>query len=116
MANAMSRDLRVLFRSGIFWAIFLLFLAQTKGSEVSNLCNTPLFGERWETRSTSPGPRELHTAVWSGTEMLVWGGGAGGNFLNNGGRYNPLSDTWRSITLSNAPSGRWAHSAVWTGI
>ena len=30
--------------------------------------------------------REYHTAVWVGSEMLVWGGFDGTNRLNTGGR------------------------------
>src|SRR5439155_20893762 len=62
-----------------------------------------------------PSPRQRHTAVWSGSEMLIWGGGDQGVFLNNGGRYKPATDTWQPITLYGAPSGRWDHGAVWTG-
>ncbi len=71
--------------------------------------------ERWESRSTGPGPRLFHSAVWTGTEMLIWGGGADDQFLNDGGRYDPMRETWRPISTVNAPSGRWAHAAVWTG-
>src|SRR5690606_26383253 len=58
-----------------------------------------------------------HTAVWTGTEMLIWGGydGAGGNTLNNGARYNPSTNVWTPISTTNAPSARGEHSAVWTG-
>ena len=30
----------------------------------------------WQATSTAnaPGPRQDHTAVWTGTEMIVWGG------------------------------------------
>jgi len=34
-------------------------------------------------------PRYYHTAVWTGSEMIVWGGGL--PILNTGGRYNPLA-------------------------
>ncbi len=57
--------------------------------------------------------------------MIVWGGcdaqtcGPGGNSdrngLNNGGRYNPRTDTWQAISLNNAPQGRWNHRIIWTG-
>ena len=37
--------------------------------------------------------------MWTGTEMIVWGGVTivgGGNYqyLADGGRYNPSTDTW----------------------
>jgi hypothetical protein len=34
----------------------------------------------------APDNRERHTAVWTGSEMIIWGGDNGG-FLNTGGRY-----------------------------
>ena len=58
----------------------------------------------------APDPRNGHTAVWTGTEMIVWGPS------NTGGRYNLASDTWRATTTLNAPSGeRRGFTAVWTG-
>jgi hypothetical protein len=35
--------------------------------------------------------RRYHSAVWTGTEMIVWGGSTFGFYLNTGGRYNPAS-------------------------
>jgi len=35
-------------------------------------------------------PRFKHTAVWTGSEMIVWGGWSE-VVLNTGGRYNPLA-------------------------
>jgi N-acetylneuraminic acid mutarotase len=63
----------------------------------------------------APGPRTGHTAVWTGTEMIVWGGFNAATWLNNGGRYNPATNSWTSISLVQAPVGRTVHSAVWTG-
>lgn len=80
-----------------------------------NIGAIPLQPDRWETRSTSPGPRQLHSAVWTGSEMLIWGGGEAGSFLNTGGSYNPATDSWQPIPTTDAPSGRWVHGAVWTG-
>ena len=40
------------------------------------------------TDSGVPSVRSYHTAVWTGSEMIVWGGiGQFGNYLNSGGRY-----------------------------
>jgi N-acetylneuraminic acid mutarotase len=61
-----------------------------------------------------PSARDQHTAVWTGSEMIVWGGYNGSN-LNTGGRYDPATDSWMATTTTNAPSGRRAHTAVWTG-
>ncbi|MFZ5787734.1 MAG: Kelch repeat-containing protein [Acidobacteriota bacterium] len=65
----------------------------------------------------APSRRERHSAVWTGTLMIVWGGKAAGsmNKLADGGRYDPTMDSWSPTTLANAPEGRTAHTAVWTG-
>jgi hypothetical protein len=66
--------------------------------------------------TTAPSAREHHTAVWTGSRMIVWGGrDANGNLLNNGGQYDPASDSWTPIGTSGAPSPRYHHTAVWTG-
>ena len=59
--------------------------------------------------------------MWTGTELIVWGGvNAAGTALDTGGRYNPTTDSWASSSLVNAtgtnvPSARQLHTAVWTG-
>ena len=72
----------------------------------------------WTVISTTNAPsgRENHTVVWTGDEMIVWGGfndilGS----LNTGGRYDPISDGWIATSTTSAPSARGAHTAVWTG-
>jgi hypothetical protein len=67
------------------------------------------------TITNAPDPREGHTAVWTGTEMIVWGGFASGNLLNTGRRYNLSTDTWLATSINSAPSGREFHTAVWSG-
>ncbi|OGF68216.1 MAG: hypothetical protein A2Y62_20705 [Candidatus Fischerbacteria bacterium RBG_13_37_8] len=54
--------------------------------------------------------RILHSAVWTGTEMIIWGGGT-----NTGAIYDPTSDSWTALPTANAPSGRYNFSAVWSG-
>src|SRR5262245_40334051 len=61
-------------------------------------------------RTNAPTARELHTAVWTGSEMIIWGG-----FANTGGRYDPSTDSWTATSTTNAPTGRFGHTAVWTG-
>ena len=61
-------------------------------------------------------PLYAHSAVWTGTEMIVWGGyGGAANVLNTGRRYNPIADTWTATSTTSAPSARSNHTAVWTG-
>jgi N-acetylneuraminic acid mutarotase len=69
----------------------------------------------WTATAISPAARDYHTAVWTGTEMIVWGGLNVTGSLNTGGRYNPSTDSWTATNIANAPSGRWGHTAVWTG-
>ena len=66
------------------------------------------------TTTNAPTARYLHTAVWTGSEMIVWGGFRFDD-LNTGGRYNPGTDSWTPTRITNAPSGRGSHTAVWTG-
>ena len=74
--------------------------------------------DSWTATSTTnaPSAREFHTAVWTGTQMIVWGGIGSGSFnLNTGGRYDPSTDSWTATGTTNAPDGRYDHTAVWTG-
>ncbi len=66
--------------------------------------------------TNAPSVRYLHTAVWTGSEMIVWGGTTGvGSYFNTGGRYNPSTDSWTATTTTSAPAARRSHTAVWTG-
>ncbi len=73
--------------------------------------------DSWAAMSTTgaPVPRDSHTAVWTGSEMIVWGGA--GLFVvgGSGGRYAPGTDSWVATGLTGAPAGRSHHTAVWTG-
>jgi len=59
----------------------------------------------WTATSTGSAPdaRDWHTAVWTGSEMIVWGG-YGGVFFNSGGRYNPGTDTWTATRPAAPPT------------
>jgi uncharacterized protein (TIGR03437 family) len=72
--------------------------------------------DSWQptTLLTAPGPRIFHTAVWTGTDMIIWGGLHNGD-TGTGSRYNAAANTWAATNLSNAPRTRFNHSAVWTG-
>jgi N-acetylneuraminic acid mutarotase len=76
--------------------------------------------DTWIPTSTGanvPSPRYFHEAVWTGTEMIVWGGNASySTTLNTGGRYDPTTDTWSpTSTATNCPTGRGNPAMVWTG-
>ena len=64
--------------------------------------------------TNAPSGRDLHTAVWTGSEMIVWGGYPL-DYSNTGGRYNPGTDSWTATNTTGAPDGRFYHTAVWTG-
>ena len=73
-------------------------------------------------RVLAPSPRVFHTAVWTGTEMVVWGGfadlvipGPPPTALVTGAVYDPSTDTWRPTATAHAPPARGGHVAVWTG-
>ncbi len=72
--------------------------------------------DAWTAATTvnAPNGREERAPVWTGSEMIVWGGFDSGA-LATGGRYNPATDTWATVSLINGPSRRTAHAAVWTG-
>jgi hypothetical protein len=64
----------------------------------------------------APSLRTEMTGVWTGTELIVWGGVApGGGALNTGARYDPALDLWRPMATPTFLVGRSGHSAVWTG-
>jgi N-acetylneuraminic acid mutarotase len=106
------------------------FTAVWTGSEMiiwgGSIGDTPMFlntGRRYDPNTDSwastsvnnaPAAREVHAAIWTGTEMIIWGGGNGTN-LNSGGRYNPSTNSWTAISTTGAPSGRQLPTAVWTG-
>ena len=73
--------------------------------------------DSWTATSTTNAPsgRAGHTAAWTSSDMIVWGGNDGENYLNTGGRYNPSMDSWTATSTNNAPSERDGHTVVWTG-
>ena len=91
--------------------------AQAAGQSQSTVTTAPTSdctNDTWTPISTAGSPvgRSGHTSVWTGSEMIVWGG-SNNNYVNTGGRYNPVSDTWRPTSIG--PFRRGAHTAVWTG-
>lgn len=74
----------------------------------------------WKTISTENAPtaREMHSAIWTGDEMIVWGGCKSiycSEVFNDGGRYNPDTDTWTPILPRASLAPRHFHQAFWTG-
>lgn len=69
------------------------------------MSNPPLAGARYDS-----------TAIWTGREMIVWGGDETGGVTGaaDGSAYEPGEDRWRRIP--RAPiHGRYQHAGTWTG-
>lgn len=100
----MNNNIKKLFR-----VFFLLFIsANCSGA----------FATDWTSvaKEQAPGARAFHTAVWTGSKMIVWGGtNNSGVLLDSGKIYNPATDSWDVVSSSGAPSPRAYHTAVWTG-
>jgi hypothetical protein len=63
--------------------------------------------------------RSSHTLVWTGAEVLVYGGKPKANSmrikLESVSALDPLTGHWRIVDGKNQPTGRDLHTAVWTG-
>src|SRR6185369_8398267 len=76
-----------------FLTIYQTQFAESRASAAPAAC----LDGAWTTTSATNAPvgRTSPTAIWTGSEMIVWGGrDQNGNSLNTGGRYNPTTDTW----------------------
>lgn len=85
-----------------------------EGEEDNDSGATFAFGDTWTTiaAASPPASRSRHTAIWTGNEMIVWGGSGNGVPLGDGSSYN--TSAWTPITMSGAPTPRFSHTAVWT--
>ena len=78
--------------------------------------------DRWRplARAGAPSPRRRHSAVWTGSEMVVWGGDlhwVSGDplYTSTGARYRPDTDTWHDMSPAPEAQARSGHLAFWTG-
>src|SRR5207237_429157 len=73
------------------------------------------FADSWSPTTTvgAPSARDGHTSIWTGSQMLVWGGISLGNYVNDGAFYDPRTDTWTPISTTNAPSPRLFFASGW---
>ncbi len=71
--------------------------------------------DTWLATNTNGAPsgREWHSAVWTGSEMIIWAGSTA-LLSPQEADTNPSNDTWIA-TGGSAPSARQFHTAVWTG-
>jgi hypothetical protein len=75
----------------------------------------------WRPISTknAPGTGTDHLSVWTGSELIDWvdsrfNRDGSEEFVGQGGRYDPESDTWRSMN-AGGPTPIDGASVVWTG-
>lgn len=76
------------------------------------LTNTTQWNPGGTTTTNAPGASTGHTAVWTGSRMIIWGGGT-----SSGGIYDPSTNLWilNGTATTGAPTARSYHTAVWTG-
>ncbi len=101
--------------AGLFCASIACLRGMGNPLEVSG----PLFcaDDTWTASSNvnAPGARAHHTAVWTGSEVIIWGGGDLDLVrFNTGAKYDPATNNWSATSTTNTPS-RGFHTAVWTG-
>ncbi|MFP5317000.1 MAG: Kelch repeat-containing protein [Acidimicrobiia bacterium] len=71
--------------------------------------------DRWRRIADSPlEGRDSPASVWTGKELLVWGGSGRTGDLADGAAYDPARDRWRPLAPSPL-TPRAAPGAVWTG-
>lgn len=71
----------------------------------------------WRPLSTlgAPAARAGAASALSSTGLLLWGGFAGGTFLNSGAILSLGTYQWTDISTNGAPEPRDNHVAAWTG-
>jgi hypothetical protein len=91
----------------------VVFLSSDENGRMKGQAFDPA-SERWRTIVEAPiEPRWGAEAVWTGDEVLVWGGGTARKPSMQGAAYDPAEDSWR--LLPDAPRALNAISSVWTG-
>jgi N-acetylneuraminic acid mutarotase len=93
---------------------------EPQGQGLNTSFKYDLITDTWSNIASFPDKRYLTASVWTGTHIIVWGGGVTNNlgddiFVNTGYKYDPVSNTWSPISNIGAPSARRSHLAVWTG-
>jgi hypothetical protein len=69
----------------------------------------------WNLPAAPLAPRQLHTAVWTGDRMVVWGGRAGlEEYPPDAAGYQAADAVWERMRRGPLVP-RAAHTAVWTG-
>ena len=79
--------------------------------KLSETINAPT-DNTWTATKSTFADRYGHAAIWTGTEVIVWGGNDGSG-ESTGARYDPATDTWTTASSVNAPVS--GSTAIWTG-
>lgn len=99
----------------------IVFGGQEEGGEVGAGAMLPFTGGTtpgvWQSLPAlnSPGPRFRHSAVWTGSKLVIWGGVNNGTALADGAIYDPTLNAWSPLPATGAPAARFGHVSVWTG-
>jgi hypothetical protein len=91
--------------------------------EPTQTCNTQYFGDgaiydpatdTWSPVATAGAPPALNqtVAVWTGSEMIVWGAAAFGPLTATGGRYDPIANSWAPVASTGAPTPRYSNVTI----
>ncbi|HWZ90904.1 MAG TPA: hypothetical protein VNW92_18710, partial [Polyangiaceae bacterium] len=55
------------------------------------------------------------SAIWTGSQWIVWGGMAANGPEGSGAAYDPATDQWTPLPVAGAPTPRQNYVAAWTG-
>jgi hypothetical protein len=71
--------------------------------------------DQWRTITPNGAPLASSnpSAIWTGSEMIVWSGCREQRTVPNAAAYDPITDAWRVIV--NPPVAQYFESAAWTG-
>jgi len=86
------------------------------GAALSDGAAYDLAADGWSAlaEAGAPSSRESAGAVWTGSEMIVWGGWVdGGALFGDGARYRLADDTWSPVSPAGAPAARARFVAQW---
>lgn len=80
------------------------------------MCMGGMCQSGWVQMSTANAlpPRQRAAATWTGSHLFVWGGENPQGALADGGLYDPKTDTWTLLPMTNAPSARVDAVAITT--
>ncbi|MBT3982754.1 MAG: hypothetical protein HOE90_15450, partial [Bacteriovoracaceae bacterium] len=94
-------------------------LGGTSQNQTENRNITGIFQKGWfDATDSSLSARFASESVWTGKQMIVWGGKTGSassTRQNDGALYDPITDSWTPMTSTDAPTARSQHRVSWGG-